>query len=331
MIASDRPVPRVAVRAWRRARAAAAAGLLVVGLGACTASASGVSSARFVAPSAAASPSPKVPNAEPWLLEARKNSQPGKGVWTSTALPGRRTGYLLPAWVYVPDAYFDPAQRDRRFPVVLLLAGFPGAIENWDKQGHMLPILDQMMAEKRIPPMILVSATQNPEPTRDSECVDAVGGARADTYLSEDVPEAIEEHFRVTPDRRGWSMMGYSTGGYCAVDLALRHPDRFGSAVSLDGYFAPAIDNTTGDLFKRDAAAQRSYTPLQTVRDQRPSALRFYLVVGDAEAKAKNQARTFAAAVRQPDTVNVVDVPGGHNWDTWNRALPDALTWLAAG
>jgi enterochelin esterase-like enzyme len=325
MMACDR-----AARTWRRARVAAVAGLLVAGLAGC-ASASGASSARFVARSTAASASPKVPNAEPWLLEARKSSQPGKGVWTSTALPGRRTGYLLPAWVYVPDAYFDPEQRDRRFPVVLLLAGFPGAIENWDNQGHMLPILDGLMASKALPPMILVSVTQNPEPTRDSECVDAVGGARADTYLSEDVPEAIAEHFRVTPDRKGWSMMGYSTGGYCAVDLALRHPDRFGSAVSLDGYFAPAIDNTTGDLFKHDATLQRSYTPLQTIGDRRPATLRFYLVVGDAEAKAKSQARTFAAAVRQPDTVTVVDVPGGHNWDTWNRALPAALAWLASG
>jgi enterochelin esterase-like enzyme len=305
-------------------------GLLVAGLGGCAASARGVSNSRFVRPSPSASPSPKVPNAEPWLLEARKNSQPGKGVWTSTSLPGRRTGYDLPAWVYVPDVYFDPEQRDRRFPVVLLLAGFPGAIENWDKQGHMLPILDRMMAEKRIPPMILVSVTQNPEPNRDSECVDAVGGAHADTYLSEDVPEAIAAHLRVSPDRKGWSMMGYSTGGYCAVDLALRHPDRFGSAVSLDGYFAPAVDKSTGDLFKHDASVQRSYTPLQTVQDRRPAALRFYLVVGDAEPKAKNEARSFAKAVRAPDTVTVVEVPGAHNWDTWNGALPQALIWLAS-
>ncbi|HEV7898542.1 MAG TPA: alpha/beta hydrolase-fold protein [Planosporangium sp.] len=319
---------RAAVTAWRRALGAAVAGLLVIGLGGC---ATDASAARFVAPSASARPRPTVANAEPWLLEARRNSEPGKGVWTSMTLPGRRTGYQLPAWVYVPDEYFDPEQPDRRFPVVLLLAGFPGAIENWDKQGHVLPILDQMMAEKRIPPMILVSASQNPEPTRDSECVDAVAGAKADTYLSQDVPEAIGAHLRVTQDRNGWSMMGYSTGGYCGVALALRHSERFGSAVSLDGYFAPAIDKSTGDLFKGDAAVQRSYTPLQTIRDRRPAALRFYLVVGDAEAKARNEARTFARAVQAPDTVTVVEVPGGHNWDTWNRALPAALTWLSTG
>jgi S-formylglutathione hydrolase FrmB len=305
---------------------------LVAGLAGCGGGTSRPTRAQWVtaSPSPSPSPTPKLPNAEPWLLEARKNSQPGKGLWASTTLPGKRTGYTLPAWVYVPDAYFDPEQRDRRFPVVVLLSGFPGAIENWDVQGHMLPILDGMMASKQLPPMILVSASQNPEPNRDSECVDAAGGSQADTYLSEDVPDAIAEHFRVNPDRTAWSMMGYSTGGYCAVDLALRHPDRFGSAVSLDGYFAPIVDRTTGDLFKQDTKLQHSYTPLQTVQDQRPVPLRFYLVAGDAEAKSKYEANRFAKAVRAPDTVSVVDVPGPHNWDTWNRALPNALTWLAA-
>ncbi len=265
-------------------------GLVLAGCG------GGAPGARFAAPTA--SPTPKEPNAEPWLLEARRSGQPGKGVWTSMTLPGRRTGHDLPAWVYV--------------------------------QGHMLPILDDLMGRAAVAPMILVSVTQNPQADRDSECVDAVGGAQADTYLSQDVPEAIAAHFRVVTDRKGWSMMGYSTGGYCAVDLALRHPDRFTSAVSLDGYFAPIVDKTTGDLFRGDAAAQRAYTPLRTIQDRRPAALRFYLVVGDAEAKAKQAAGTFAAAVRAPDTVTVVDVPGGHNWDTWNHALPAALTWLAA-
>jgi S-formylglutathione hydrolase FrmB len=264
-----------------------------------------------------------------WLLTARAHGRPGTGVWAQTTLSGARTGYALPAWVYVPDAYFDPAQQSRRFPVVILLAGFPGAIENWARQGGILPILDQMMADGRLPPMILVSVTQNPVPDRDSECVNAVGGAQVDTYLALDVPEAILGQLRVATDRLAWSAMGYSTGGYCAVDLALRHPDQFAAAVSLDGYFAPELDRTTGDLFHNDATARRSFTPMQTIHDRRPYPLRFYLVTGDAEAASRRDAKTFAAAVHPPDSVTVVDVPGVHNWTTWNHALPAALTWIA--
>ncbi|HEX6499196.1 MAG TPA: alpha/beta hydrolase-fold protein [Micromonosporaceae bacterium] len=271
-----------------------------------------------------------VADVEPWLAEARAKVRPGHGVWAQTTIAGARTGYKLPAWVYVPDAYFDPSQPNRRFPVSILLAGFPGAPQNWERQGHMVAVLDRLMASGRIPPMILVSVSQNPNPKRDSECVDAVGGARADTYISEDVPDALARHFRVMPNRTAWSLMGYSTGGYCAVDLALRHPDRFGSAVSLDGYFAPAVDASTGDLFRKNVALQRSYTPALTVRNRRAVPLRFYLMVGDAERAAKTAGREFAASVHAPDTVTLVDIPGGHNWGTWTSALPGALSWLAA-
>jgi enterochelin esterase-like enzyme len=268
---------------------------------------------------------------EPWLATARKTSGTGRGVWTSLTLTGRRTGYALPAWVYVPDAYFNDAEPTRRFPVVFLLAGYPGAVENWERQGHIVSTLDHLMAAGKIPPMILVSVSQNPQADRDSECVDAVGGAQADTYITQDVPESLTEHLRIQADRASWSLMGYSTGGYCAVNLALRHSDRFSAAVSLDGYFAPAIDATTGDLFHNDAALRRAYTPELTIRDHRDHALRFYLLVGNTEAKAKTAAKEFASATHLPDTATVVDIPGGHNWGTWTSALPAALTWLTSG
>jgi S-formylglutathione hydrolase FrmB len=178
--------------------------------------------------------------------------------------------------------------------------------------------------------MIMVSVSQNPVANRDSECVDAVGGARADTYISEDVPDALTQHLRVAADRTAWSLMGYSTGGYCAVDLALRHPHQFSSAVSLDGYFAPAVDATTGDLFKHRADVKRDYTPMQTIHDKRDASLRFYLMVGNAEPSAKQLAHAFGTATHPPDSTTIVDIPGGHNWGTWTAAFPAALAWLAA-
>jgi enterochelin esterase-like enzyme len=271
------------------------------------------------------------PAIEPWLAKARAASGAGRGVWTPLQLAGRRTGYALPAWVYVPDAYFDLGQPTRRFPVSILLAGFPGAVENWDRQGHLVPILDRLIADGRIPPMIMVSVSQNPDARHDSECVDAVGGFMADTYLAQDAPETIAQHLRVAADRSAWSLIGYSTGGYCAVDLALRHPDRFSAAISLDGYFAPALDASTGDLFKHNAKLKRSYTPTATIHDHRAQPLRFYLMVGDAEPKAKTAGSAFAAEVRPPDSATLVDLTGGHNWNTWTTALPAALSWLASG
>jgi enterochelin esterase-like enzyme len=193
----------------------------------------------------------------------------------------------------------------------------------------MVPILDELMAKGKIPPTILVSVSQNPEPTRDSECVDAVGGAKADTYISEDATEVIKQTFRAEAGRADWSLMGYSTGGYCAVTLALRHPDRFSAAVSLDGYFSPAVDASTGDLFKNDVAAKRAYTATEIIHEKREAPLRFCLVTGDADHKSRQAATQFSTLVHPPDTVQVIQVSGGHNWNSWTGALPTALDWLA--
>lgn len=272
---------------------------------------------------------PVVP-VEPWLAKARRDSGPGKGVWTSLTIAGKRTGYRLPAWIYVPDSYFDPSHATRQFPVSIVLSGYPAPPEIWEQAAHLAALLDKLIANGRIPPMIFVAVTQDPVPHRDSECVDVVGGTKADTYISQDVPDVITQHLRIIADRSAWSTLGYSTGGYCAVDLALRHPHEFSSVICLDGYFVPANDATTGDLFKHNAAVQRSFTPLRTILDKRDVPLRFYLLVGDAETNLEKAGRAFAAEVRPPDTVTVVNIPGGHNWGTWAAALPAALAWLAA-
>jgi hypothetical protein len=62
---------------------------------------------------------------EPWLAKARRETGPGKGVWTSLTIAGKRTGYRLPAWIYVPDAYFDPSPPDAAVPGVAPVVRVP--------------------------------------------------------------------------------------------------------------------------------------------------------------------------------------------------------------
>lgn len=58
---------------------------------------------------------------------------------------------------------------------------------------------------------------------------------RMETYLTEELPAVVEEHFPVASDRRG--ILGHSVGGHGALTLALRHPERYRS-VSV---FAPMV------------------------------------------------------------------------------------------
>ncbi len=250
------------------------------------------------------------------------------GLIIETAILGQRTGYDLPADIYLPAAYFDRTQPARRFPVVELADGYPGTPHTWLHAMDVAAVLHHLIATHRIPPMIVVMPTQNPVAGADSECVDAMGGAQAGTYIGQDVPQAIDQQFRTIPNRSGWGILGYSTGGYCAVNTAIRNSSVFSAAVSMSGYFHPTTDITTGNLYKGDAALRAANTPMHTIR--KPSApLRFYLFGSIPDGHEVRADRQFAARIHPPDTVTQVVVKtGGHNFQTWNLALPGALEWL---
>src|SRR5438445_13669382 len=110
-------------------------------------------------------------------------------------------------------------------------------------------MLDNEMQRGSTVPFIAVIPTSNIRNPRDTECVNVSGGAQVDTYLASDVRSTIDSDFRADSNGKQWGVMGFSTGGYCAANLAMRHPTEFRVAVSLSGYDRTSIDRQTGDLF----------------------------------------------------------------------------------
>jgi S-formylglutathione hydrolase FrmB len=262
-----------------------------------------------------------------WMADHPAES--GKGTVIPAVLAGARTGYRLPAQIYLPAGYATSPQIDRGLPVVMFLAGYPGTVDSWLKSLRVAEELDRAISAGRLPPLIAVLPEQDPVRGRDSECVDSAAGVRADTYLSVDLPEVIKRHFRATTARDGWAMVGYSTGGFCAVNLALRHPDRFAAAGTLSGYFRPLIDRSTGDLYRGDVALRRANDPRVTIAHRRPAPVHLLLAAGQEDREALRDLKAFVPLVRSPDTVTVVDDrPGGHNFTTWRAMLPDVFRWL---
>ncbi|GIE75035.1 esterase [Actinoplanes philippinensis] len=259
-----------------------------------------------------------------WLAE--HPAVPGRGTVIPATLAGAATGYALPSHIYLPAGYRGDG---RDLPVVMFLAGYPGTVYSWLDSVGVGAALDEAIGAGRLPPVIAVMAEQDPVRGRDSECVDSVHGSRADTYLSADLPEVVHRHFRAARSRESWALVGYSTGGFCAVNLALRHPDRFGAAGSLAGYFRPLIDRSTGDLYEGDLELRRANDPRILIGRPRPAPVSLFLTAGLDDRTALRDLRAFAPLVHAPDTARIVaDRPGGHNFTTWNAVLPDLFAWL---
>lgn len=265
------------------------------------------------------------------VRQVRAAFRAGHGTIVPLVIPGTASGVPPQrALVYLPAAYGDPASAAVHFPVVELLLGFPGRPETWTRTLQLRQTLDAAIASRRSVPMIAVIPTQNIAFPRDTQCVDVVGGPKVDTFLTHDVRQAVVGAFRTLTDRGGWALMGYSTGGYCAVNLAMRHPSMFSSAVSLSGYAGPAHDRFTGNLFGSSVALARANSPLWREQHLPRPDLSVLLMTSRLDTVPYHDALRLAAAARAPLRVStVIFARGGHNFLLWRAVEPYSFSWLS--
>jgi S-formylglutathione hydrolase FrmB len=156
-------------------------------------------------------------------------------------------------------------------------------------------------------------------------------GALDDTYISQDVPADIRARFRVSTEPAEWGIGGYSSGGYCAANLALRHRSSFGAAGIIDGYFRPQ-DGPAGVALHRDAGAEAGNDPLLLAAGLRPGIgplPSLWVLAGTSSSKYDAGARAFIAAIRGVEQVSFIREPGaGHNFYAWQPAVPRMLAWM---
>jgi enterochelin esterase-like enzyme len=246
----------------------------------------------------------------------------------SFTVHGQASHIDLPAYAYLPPGYDINA---RRLPVVEALDGFPGSPRVWLRSLLGPAMLDQEIAAHRIPPTVVVFPAQTQTAKRDLECVDAVGGPLMDTFLTVDVPNAVEHQFRVRTDAAGWGLIGYSTGGFCAVNLAMRHPNRYAAAASLSGYFSAITDRTTGDLYRGSPKTREENSPLWRLTSMPVPPLALYLATARDDRPGYMQLRRFAATARPPLRLTIATIPvGGHSRKVWRQMEGPAFDWLAS-
>ncbi|MFE7595387.1 alpha/beta hydrolase [Kitasatospora sp. NPDC057512] len=234
-------------------------------------------------------------------------------------------------YVYLPPQYFQPEYAQKQFPAVIVSTGFPGIAENLITRFNYPGAALKLLQEGRMQPTVMVLVRPSPALPQDTECEDVPNGPQSDTYFTKDVPSAIQASYRVSTDPQAWAFMGNSTGGYCALKLAMRHPDVFPTAVALSAYYDAADDPTTGDLFggskqRRDEA--NLLWRLKNLPQPKASVLLAGTKKGDGDYRQQTEA--FVDAVQSPMKVSYSMLEnGGHNFETWSALLPSSLEWLS--
>lgn len=141
--------------------------------------------------------------------------------------------------IWLPPSY--PRDRDRRYPVIVWLAGYGGTGEMLFSGNPWQPglgtRLDRLVESGALGEAIVVAP----------DCFTRWGGAQYldspalgnyETHLCAEVLPAIDRRYRTIGARDGRAIGGKSSGGFGALVLAMRHPDLFAAVASHAGDMA---------------------------------------------------------------------------------------------
>ncbi|MEY9838830.1 alpha/beta hydrolase [Streptacidiphilus sp. EB103A] len=254
---------------------------------------------------------------------------PGRAMFTRSAnglletyvhgLHSKLSGQVL---VWTPPQYDEPQYRNQHFPVIMLLHGVPGSPLSWLDLG-MPGEFASLMASGRLKPAVVVMPVIDPGGI-DTDCSDTPTRKNA-TWLAKDVPELIRTQFRVLPEAKAWGLVGYSTGGFCSVKLAMQYPSLFGSAAAM------SPDSFAGDpQALADPVLRQQNSPI-TLAAKWPSVAIFLGTAAKDRFSPPSNLTALQAVAIPPTLVAepLVLATGGHNTNTWLRLLPTELQWMS--
>ena len=154
----------------------------------------------------------------------------------------RTVGTRRKMQVYTPPDY----SRDRKYPVLYLLHGIGGDETEWQRLGTPNVLLDNLIADGKATPMIIVMPNGRAQKNDRAEGDVYAGGAAFANFerdLLDDVIPAIDARYSVLTDREHRALAGLSMGGGQTLNFGLAHLDRFawiGAFSSAPNTNAPA-------------------------------------------------------------------------------------------
>jgi enterochelin esterase-like enzyme len=237
------------------------------------------------------------------------------------------TGSWRRVYVYCPPGY--DADRDVRYPVLYLQHGGAEDERGWPNQGRAAFIMDNLIAERKAIPMLVVmekgyatKAGESPTPGGPPAPGQAPPNLNRmfsvfEDVVTKDLIPYIDSTLRTIPDREHRALAGLSMGGMQAYTIALKHTDLFSSIGGFSGAGggfggAPFDVKTAFNGVLADSAAF----------NQRMRLL--FLSIGTAESqRMQDGIRGFREALDKAGIKTVLyESPGtDHEWLTWRRSL----------
>jgi enterochelin esterase-like enzyme len=210
--------------------------------------------------------------------------------------------------IYTPPGY--DVKTSEKFPVLYILHGGGEDERGWANQGKTDVILDNLIAEKRAKPMLVVMPDAN-----------FSGAGFSEEYLLKVEEEIkgmiipfIEKNYRVKADPSGRALAGLSMGGLNTLYTGIKNNNMFSSlGVFSSGWIIPMQNDIAGaqyDLMKKNGAVINK------------NLKNFWIAMGGKQDIAYKNCQVMLAKFKELNiNYTYYEYPGGHTWPVWRNNL----------
>ena len=215
----------------------------------------------------------------------------------------------------------------QRFPVVYLLHGGGGNFREWSNNSDVAALAERG----------LILVMPEGESSYYTNSVDRPKD-RFEDYIVKDLIADAEARFPIDRTRR--SIAAISMGGFGAIKLALKYPDVY----SFVGALSPAIDVPSRPFSIKRIGQYRDHASIfgawgsQTRKDNDPFVLALkvdparvpfmFITCGEQEGLFPSNQQFASVLAQRKFRFEFHAGSGGHDWDQWNRRLPDMFASL---
>jgi len=215
-------------------------------------------------------------------------------------------------YVYTPPGY-DPNGK-KLYPVLYLLHGFSDDASGWTAVGRANVILDNLIAEGKAKPMLIVMplgygapeiVTRGGPSLRDPSLRARNYDKFRNALFSEVIPQ-VEKGYKVAKDRNSRAIAGLSMGGAESLYIGLNALDRFGWVAS----------------FSAGGASEDFTATYPALNSSTASQLHLLWIACGTDDRLITPNRQFREWLTSKDIKHTdVETPGAHTWMVWRRNL----------
>ena len=234
--------------------------------------------------------------------------------------------------VYIPKQYRNGQE-----------APFLVAQDGMGYRGYLPAILDNLIAKRRVPPLIAIMINSGGGDSKGSQRgleYDTVSGTYSDFIETEVVPKISADYkVKFTRDPEGRATMGGSSGGAAAFTMAWFHPERYRRVLTYSGTY---VDQQSPENHESPNGAWEYHEKLIAGTDRKPLRLWLHVSENDNGSKLDEAShhnwvmanQRMAAALKAksyPYRYVFAEAAGHTDGRVTKQTLPGALEWLWEG